>query len=76
MQNAPLHHSNGAAGHSPVGLATSDEWGCFTLFYSLRKPHLLPFPTRGIMRNWQLPTHTTKVNPEPGEPVSLQGLLT
>jgi len=37
MQNAPLHHSNGAAGHCPMGLATSDEWGCFTLFYSLRK---------------------------------------
>lgn len=38
MQKAQVHHFYGAPGHCSLGLATSDEWGCSTLFYSLRKP--------------------------------------
>jgi hypothetical protein len=38
MENAQAHRFRGAPGHCLMGLATSGQWGCFTLFYSLRKP--------------------------------------
>jgi len=38
MENAQVCRRSSPPGHSLFGLATSDQWGCFTLFYLLRKP--------------------------------------
>jgi hypothetical protein len=48
MENAQAHRFRGAPGHCLMGLATSGQWGCFTLFYSLRKPSLAASKTNLI----------------------------
>ena len=66
MENAQAHRFRGAPGHCLMGLATSGQWGCFTLFYSLRKPFLLPpiddARIEGIMGHAPLPRERREEN--------------